>query len=74
MSQRAVEQCLGRLITDNQFRRLAGKSLPQTCRQFGFELTSTEIELLGQLDFSSLADVSRHLNPGLQRSGTHVER
>jgi len=74
MSQRAVELCIGRLITDAQFCHLASTSLLHACRQFGFELTSTEIELLGQLDFSSLADVSRHLNPGLQRSGTHVER
>lgn len=74
MSQRAVELCLGRLITDAHFYHLASKSLLHTCRQFGFELTSTEIELLGQLDFSSLADVSRHLDPGLQRSGTNFER
>ena len=74
MSQRAVEQCLGRLITDDQFRRLAGKSLPQTCRQFGFELTATEIELIGHFDFSSLADVSRRLDPGLHRAGGDLEQ
>lgn len=74
MSQRAVEQCLGRLITDNQFRRLAGKSLVRTCRQFGFELTVTEIELLVRLDFSCLADVSRHLDPGLHRAGADLEQ
>lgn len=74
MSQRAVELCLGRLITDAQFCHLARKSLLHACRHFGFELTSTEIELLGQLDFSSLADASRLLNPGLQRSGRNLER
>jgi len=73
MSQRAVEHCLGRLITDDQFRRLARKSLPHACRQFGFELTPTEIELLGHLDFSFLTDVSRYLDPGLHRTGTSLE-
>lgn len=74
MSQRAVEHCLGRLITDGQFRRLAKHSLAHACRQFGFDLTITEIELLGHLDFTSLADVSRHLDAGLHRVGGHLEQ
>lgn len=72
MSQRAVEHCLGRLITDTQFRRLASTSLIQACRQCGFELTVTEIELLRHLDFASLADVSRRLDPGLHRVGGNL--
>lgn len=74
MSQRAVEHCLGRLITDDQFRRLARKSLPQACHQFGYELTPTEIEMLANLDFASLADVSRLLDSGLHRAETSLER
>ena len=74
MSQRAVEHCLDRLITDEQFRHLALTSLPQACRQFGFELTLMEIKLLGHLDFSSLANVSRELDTGLHRAGTNLER
>jgi hypothetical protein len=73
MSQQAVEHCLGRLITDDQFRRLAQKSLPQACRQFGFVLTPIELELLAELNFSSLAEVARCLNPGLHRTGIDLE-
>jgi hypothetical protein len=74
MSQRAVEHCLGRLITDDQFRGLAKRSLPQACRQLGFELTPTELELLAQFDVSSLADVADCLNSGLRRTGSILEQ
>ena len=74
MSQRAVEHCLGRLITDTQFRRLARNSLAQACRQFGYDLTLTEIELLGHLDFTALADVYRHLDAGLHRVGGQLDQ
>ena len=74
MSQRAVEHCLGRLITDDQFRGLARRSLPQACRQCGYELTRSELELLDQLDFSSLAAVVCCLDPGLRRTGTCLAR
>lgn len=74
MSQRAVEHCLGRLITDRQFRHLARNSLAHACRQFGYELTLIEIELLSHLDFTSLADVARHLDAGLHRVGGHLEQ
>ena len=72
MSQRAVEHCLGRLITDPQFRRLASSSLDQACQQFGFDLTTTEIELLGHLDLSALANVARCLDTGLHRAGGYL--
>lgn len=74
MSQRAVEHCLGRLITDRQFRRLASNSLARACRQLGFELTHTEIELLSHLDLTSLADVARYLDAGLHRAGGHLDQ
>jgi hypothetical protein len=32
-------------------------------------LTATEIELLGHLDFTALADISRRLDLGLHRVG-----
>lgn len=69
MSQRAVEHCIGRLVTDDQFRRLAGVSLAHACMQAGLELTPGEIALLSLLDFDTLAQLSRHLDPGLHRTG-----
>ena len=72
MSQRAVEHCIGRLITDNQFRRLAITSLPQACQQLGLELTPLEMDLLSRLDLNSISRLSCNLDPGLQRTGSHL--
>jgi len=72
MSQRAVEHCIGRLITDTQFRRLAITSLPQACQQLGLELTPLEMDLLSRLDLHSFSRLSCNLDPGLQRTGSHL--
>lgn len=69
MTQRAVECCLGRLVTDEHFRQLAEHSLVDACGQVGLELTPTELELLGQLDVSCLVQLSRLVPPGLHRTG-----
>ncbi|MBM9614913.1 hypothetical protein JWJ90_11530 [Desulfobulbus rhabdoformis] len=70
MSQQGVEYCLGRLLTDEQFRRLASRSLPEACYQLGIELTGLELELLAQLDEELLLKISSHLDRGLIRTGT----
>ena len=74
MSQRAVEYCLGRLLTDGEFRTLAMRSLPRACGRLGLELTAIELELLSQFDFTSLAQVSCSLDPGLLRTGGGLEQ
>jgi len=74
MSQRAVEYCLGRLMTDDQFRSMAINSLPEACRQLGLDLTDTELDLLSLLDFFSLAEIACSLDPGLLRTGTSLEQ
>jgi len=74
MSQRAVEYCLGRLITDDQFRAMAINSLPQACRQLGLDLTDMELDLLRFLDFSFLAKIASSLDPGLLRTGSSLEQ
>lgn len=74
MSQRAVEYCLGRLMTDNHFRALAETSLPQACRRLGLELTSSEMDLLNQLDLSFLAKLASCIDPGLHRTGASLEQ
>jgi hypothetical protein len=69
MSQRAVERLIGRLITDDQFRRKAGISLSAACCEVGLELTPGEMELLSHLELACFADLSRDLDPGLRRTG-----
>ena len=69
MSQRAVERFIGRLVTDDQFRRKASRSLSEACYEVGLELTAGEIDLLSRMEFGCFADLSSSLDPGLRRTG-----
>lgn len=70
MSQEAVERILGRLITDEQFRRLAADSLEVVCLREGFCLTPAELRLLSELEPQRIAELAGRLNPGLRRAGS----
>jgi hypothetical protein len=65
MSQEAVERLLGRLITDERFRRLAVDSLEETSLQEGYRLSPAELQLLSGLDLQCLKALADRLNPGL---------
>lgn len=73
MSQLAVEHYLGRLLTDEQFRRIAGKSLVTACRGIGLELTAGELDLLSRVDLNRIEDCSRHLDSRLRRAESRLE-
>lgn len=68
MSQETVERVLGRLITDERFRRLAADSLEAVCLQEGYQLFPTELQLLSGLDLQCISDLAGRLNPGLCRA------
>ncbi|MBW4056080.1 MAG: Franean1_4349 family RiPP [Proteobacteria bacterium] len=68
MAQEAVERVLGRLITDERFRRLATDSLDLACRQEGYSLTSEELRLLSDFDVRGIAKLAGRLNSGLCRA------
>lgn len=70
MSQEAVERVLGRLLTDEQFRRSMQESLELACVQQGYLLTQTEQQLLRGLKLKLINDVAVHLSPGLCRAVT----
>ena len=70
MSQEVVEQILGRLITDTNFRRLAAESLEMACRQSGYLLTPTELQLLSRSKLNSIAELGAELDPGLRRAAS----
>lgn len=72
MSQESVERVLGRMITDEQFRRLANNSLDVACLQEGYLLTPTEVRLLSSLEFQHVTELAGHLNPGLCRAGVNL--
>jgi hypothetical protein len=68
MSQEAVEQALGRLITDEHFRRLAADSLEAACLREGYRLIPSELQLLSSLDQQHIREFASRLNPGLCRA------
>jgi hypothetical protein len=68
MSQESVERVLGRLITDEQFRRSAVESFEMACRQAGYLLTPSELQLLASLKLKHFSELSGELNPGLRRA------
>lgn len=69
MSQEAVEQVLGRLITDERFRNSAGCSLEAACLQEGYSLNQVELRLLSGLELQCFAELAGRLSPGLCRAG-----
>lgn len=69
MSQEAVELVLGRLITDERFRRSAADSLEAVSRQEGYRLSPAELRLLSGLELQRITELAGRLNPGLSRAG-----
>ena len=68
MSQEAVEETLGRLITDSAFRRLFYMDPAATCRRESLELTAREIDALVALDAARLQTVARVLDARIVRA------
>lgn len=74
MSQAAVEQVMGRMITDERFRRLATKSLETACLLEGYQLFPAELRLLSGLDVQYVGEFADRLDPGLCRAGTTTDQ
>lgn len=75
MSQEMVERLLGRLITDERFRRAAKESLETACMQGGYRLTTAELLLLSSsLELQRIAELAEHLDSGLCRAGSEHSR
>jgi putative modified peptide len=70
MSQRSVERVLGRLVTDEAFRRRfsadPGAALAEAAGS-GVELTPIELQSLASLDPRLLSRVADALDPRLQK-------
>lgn len=67
MSQKAVEQFLGRAITDDRFRERAQASLELSCLSEGFALSKAEALQLAKIDFSLLSYIGTTLDDELRR-------
>lgn len=70
MSQEAVERVLGRMITDERFRRLAVESLEAASMREGYHLSPAELLLLSSsLELQRIAELGDTLDAGLCRAG-----
>ncbi|MEW6749746.1 MAG: Os1348 family NHLP clan protein [Candidatus Latescibacterota bacterium] len=70
MSQRSVEQVIGRLVTDEGFRRRFGEdrhAVLQELRQAGTDLTTGECRALAGLDLRLLERCALAIDPRLQQ-------
>jgi Ribosomally synthesized peptide prototyped by Frankia Franean1_4349. len=71
MSQRSVERVIGRLVTDEGFRRRFAAQ-PETVLQeamgCGLELTACEVQALSGIDRQSLQRFADAIDPRLQKT------
>ncbi|MCP4105885.1 MAG: hypothetical protein GY749_10170 [Desulfobacteraceae bacterium] len=68
MSQDSVERFLGRLITDDAFRKCASDNLSRACLENGFSLTDEEKKILQKLEFEKFVSISKTLDKGIRWS------
>ena len=67
MSQEAVEVFIGRIITDEKFRKQATKSVDQACSTIGLKVSSQELIFLQQLDFTLFGEVAMSIDGAIRR-------
>jgi hypothetical protein len=71
MSQRSVERVIGRLVTDEAFRRKFAERPEGTLRETvdcGLELTACELQALAALDTRVLEQFAEAIDPRLQKT------
>lgn len=67
MSQEAVEKFLGRLLTDDLFRKRAEHSIEAACIEAGYALNSAERSMIHYEDLVRLRSVASQLDAGVRR-------
>ena len=67
MSQRAVEQVLGKLLTDEEFCRRFFEDPHCACFRSGFELSPVELEAVMRTPRTPLAALRRRLDDRILR-------
>ena len=67
MSQRAVEQILGKLLTDEEFRRRFFEDPECACFLSGVELSPVELEAVMRTPRTPLAALSQRLDDRIRR-------
>ncbi len=73
MAQNSVEIFIGRILTDDVFRREAIQSFDNATAAEGFVFTAEEREALKRLDHDLVERLSLGIDMGIKRSGSFVE-
>ena len=71
MSQTSVERVIGRLVTDEAFRRRFAEGREALLRELvaqGLDLTWCELEVLAELDLRALARFAERIDPRIHKS------
>jgi hypothetical protein len=75
VAQRTIEMLVGRLVTDEEFRRTflehPERTLIELC-DLGLELSRTEIAALVNTEPTLWARTARHIDPRLQKASLKV--
>ncbi len=69
MSQYAVEQLIGRLVTDDAFRESLRHDVSKACHVHGFALTSEELSLIRRINLDVFSRLAELVTDDLRRSG-----
>ncbi len=67
MSQEAVERLLGRLLTDDHFRKRAGESIVCVSREAGYDLNEDELNSISHDDVVRIDMVAGYLDGRIKR-------
>lgn len=73
MSQKAVENLLGRLLTDAEFRRRFFEEPAASCRQEMLDVTSREIEAVLVVDEVEFEQFAKQLDPRIVRAAVRKD-
>jgi hypothetical protein len=73
MSQKAVENLLGRLLTDSEFRRRFFEEPAASCRQEILDVTSREIEAVLVVDEVEFEQFAKQLDLRIVRAAVRKE-
>jgi hypothetical protein len=74
MSQRAVEQLIGRVITDPEFRRRFFEDAAAACAAANLQLTPRECEAVQALDEMAVRAFASQLDPRIVRAALGAGR
>ncbi|MDA3898427.1 MAG: Os1348 family NHLP clan protein [Desulfobacteraceae bacterium] len=67
MAQDSVERLLGRLITDDAFRKALKKDFNKACYLNGLIVSESEKALIRQLNFDAFSQLAANIDDGIRR-------